>query len=140
MPKNAKGGVAVSEEEIEAAFKFLDLQNSGRITMHSLKKRLSVIYKCVPCNNHHKSTFCVPPLLQSHSILMYSSPSARCFRGLPPAQYKLLLGEKSEMTLKDLKDLLLDNTVENFDPVAEAFKVRTDGKPAVRMYYESACT
>lgn len=47
VPKNAKGGVAVSEEEIEAAFKFLDLQNSGRITMHSLKKRLSVIYKCV---------------------------------------------------------------------------------------------
>lgn len=89
VPRNSKGGVLVSEEEIEAAFRFLDVHGTGRVTLHNLKKRLSLIYK-----------------------------------GLPPSQYKLLLGEgKSEMTLKDLKDLLLDNTVDNFDPVAEAYKV-----------------
>lgn len=60
-------------------------------------------------------------------------PCVRCFRGLPPAQYKLLLGEKNEMSLKDLKELLMDNTVENFDPVAEAFKVRWDGTLLARM-------
>jgi hypothetical protein len=46
------------------------------------------------------------------------------YKNTPVSQYKFMLGGKSELTLKDLKDLLLDNTVESFDPVAEAFKVR----------------
>lgn len=42
---------------------------------------------------------------------------------MPLMQYKSLLGDKNELTLKDLNELLLDNTCENYDPVAEAFKV-----------------
>ena len=33
------------------------------------------------------------------------------------------MNNKPELTLNDLKELLLDNEVTNFDPVAEAFKV-----------------
>ena len=33
------------------------------------------------------------------------------------------MNNKKEITMDDLKDLLLDNEITNFDPVAEAFKV-----------------
>ena len=33
------------------------------------------------------------------------------------------MNDKPELTLQDLEDLLLENEVKNFDPVAEAFKV-----------------
>ena len=36
---------------------------------------------------------------------------------------RFLMNNKPELTLNDLKELLLDNEVTNFDPVAEAFKV-----------------
>ncbi|KAA0167344.1 hypothetical protein FNF27_07304 [Cafeteria roenbergensis] len=45
------------------------------------------------------------------------------YKDMPLAEYKFLLGEARSMTLKDLKDLLADNDVAGFDPVAEAFKV-----------------
>lgn len=35
----------------------------------------------------------------------------------------MLMNHKAEMTFEDLKDLLLENEITNFDPVAEAFKV-----------------
>lgn len=62
--------------------------------MHNLRKRLNIFY-----NNKHGNA-------------------------MPLQQYKSLLGDKTELTLKDLNGLLLTNTVENYDPVAEAFKVR----------------
>lgn len=37
------------------------------------------------------------------------------------------MNNKTEMTLEDLKEVLLENEVTNFDPVAEAFKVRRSG-------------
>lgn len=36
---------------------------------------------------------------------------------------RILMNNKAEMTLEDLKEVLLENEVTNFDPVAEAFKV-----------------
>lgn len=33
------------------------------------------------------------------------------------------MNNKKELTIDDLKDLLLDNEITNFDPVAEAYKV-----------------
>lgn len=36
----------------------------------------------------------------------------------------MLMNNKTEMTLEDLKEVLLENEVTNFDPVAEAFKVQ----------------
>lgn len=34
------------------------------------------------------------------------------------------MNNKAEMTMDDLREMLLENEVTNFDPVAEAFKVR----------------
>ena len=42
---------------------------------------------------------------------------------MPLKEYKFLMGSQSELTLEHLKDLLLNNDVTSFDPVAEAFKV-----------------
>lgn len=35
------------------------------------------------------------------------------------------MNNKAEMTIDDLREVLLGNEVTNFDPVAEAFKVET---------------
>ena len=78
----------MTEEEIEAAFKFLDMGQTGRITVATLKKRFGNFYNNIP----------------SHRI-------------------KALLGDRHEITLTALKELVVDNSVKTFDPVAEAFKV-----------------
>lgn len=88
VPKNAKGGVLVTEDELAAAFAFFDVDGSGKITTSNLRKRLGVFYK-----------------------------------NMPAKDYRFLMNNKPELTLEDLKELLLDNEVTNFDPVAEAFKV-----------------
>lgn len=36
---------------------------------------------------------------------------------------RVLMNNKTEMNLDDLQEVLLENEVTNFDPVAEAFKV-----------------
>lgn len=36
------------------------------------------------------------------------------------------MNNKTEMTMDDLREVLLENEVTNFDPVAEAFKVPQD--------------
>lgn len=38
-------------------------------------------------------------------------------------EYKFLLDGQNEITREELRNLLIDNDLENFDPVAEAFKV-----------------
>lgn len=37
---------------------------------------------------------------------------------------RVLMNNKAEMTMDDLREVLLENEVKSFDPVAEAFKVR----------------
>uniref|UniRef100_A0A7S2C3J7 Calmodulin n=1 Tax=Florenciella parvula TaxID=236787 RepID=A0A7S2C3J7_9STRA len=88
VPKNEKGGVLVTDDELAAAFEFFDMDGSGKITMTNLRKRLGVFYK-----------------------------------NMPAKDYRFLMNNKPELTLQDLRELLLDNEVTNFDPVAEAFKV-----------------
>ena len=42
---------------------------------------------------------------------------------MPAKEYRFLMNNKNEMSFEELHDLLIDNEVKNFDPVAEAFKV-----------------
>lgn len=46
------------------------------------------------------------------------------FGDLPARELKFLLGDSGEVTVAELKALLLTNDVARFDPVAEAFRVR----------------
>lgn len=45
------------------------------------------------------------------------------FPEMTAKEYRFLLNNKKEMTIDELKELLVDNEVSNFDPVAEAFKI-----------------
>lgn len=45
------------------------------------------------------------------------------FPNMTAKEYRFLMNNKREMTLHDLQELLTDNEVTGFDPVAEAFKV-----------------
>jgi calmodulin len=45
------------------------------------------------------------------------------FPDMTPKEYRFLMNNQKEMTLDDLQELLSSNTIENFDPVAEAFKL-----------------
>ncbi len=42
---------------------------------------------------------------------------------MPVKDYKFLMNGESELTYEDLYNLVKDNEISNFDPVAEAFKV-----------------
>ncbi|CAM9374433.1 unnamed protein product, partial [Chrysoparadoxa australica] len=87
VPRNAHGGVLVTEEELKAAFEFFDVEGRGKITTSMLRKRLGAFYK-----------------------------------NMTGSEYRFLMNNQPELTLQDLKDLLLENEVKDFDPVAEAFK------------------
>ena len=45
------------------------------------------------------------------------------YKNLALREYKFLMGNEAEMTLPQLRALLMDNEISDFDPVAEAFKV-----------------
>lgn len=45
------------------------------------------------------------------------------FPDMTPKEYRFLMNNQKEMTFEDLHELLASNTIENFDPVAEAFKL-----------------
>ena len=87
VPRNEKGGVLVTEEEIEAAFKFFDTDKNNCITSANLKDRLKIFNE-----------------------------------NLTNREIKQILQGKNSITLNDLKDLLLQNDVKDFDPYSEAFQ------------------
>merc|ERR1711988_1637331 len=45
------------------------------------------------------------------------------YKTMTPKDYKLLVGDSGEITLKQLTKLLVQNELEDYDPVKEAFKV-----------------
>ncbi|CAN0367140.1 unnamed protein product [Ectocarpus sp. 12 AP-2014] len=87
VPKNAKGGILVCEEELKAAFDFFDVEGKGVITAGALRKKLGAFH-----------------------------------RSLSAREARVLMNNKAEMTMDDLREVLLENEVTNFDPVTEAFK------------------
>jgi len=40
IPRNDKGGIAVSDTELEAAFQFLDIKGTGEISANDLRERM----------------------------------------------------------------------------------------------------
>ena len=95
VPKNARGGVLILEEDIAAAFKMLNRKGAGaggaggRVSLAALAERLAALQP-----------------------------------GATRDDARVLLGEdpKAGLTSKLLTDLLLDNTSSSFDPAAMAFK------------------
>ena len=45
------------------------------------------------------------------------------FPEMTPKEYRFLMNNRKEITFADLEELLTDNEITNFDPVAEAFKL-----------------
>ena len=45
------------------------------------------------------------------------------YKNLPNRELRLLMNNRHELTFNDLYEILADNMISNFDPVAEAFKV-----------------
>lgn len=44
------------------------------------------------------------------------------FPELTAKDYRFLMNNKKDLSMEDIEELLLDNDVSNFDPIAEAFK------------------
>jgi Ca2+-binding EF-hand superfamily protein len=88
VPKNAKGGVLVTAEELRAAYEMLDTEKTGFVTQSTLRKRLGFF-----------------------------------FPEMTPREYRFLMNNHKEITYTDLEELLMENEISNFDPVAEAFKL-----------------
>ena len=109
MKKNAKGGVLITVEEIQAAFSMLDVEKTGNISLPNMRKRLSALF---PGKKN---------VIQYYLIILNRS---KCFTtDMSAKEYRFLMNNKKELNIEDLKELLLDNEISNFDPVAEAFKV-----------------
>ena len=85
--KDRDGGVRISREEVEQAFAFFDVSNTGILKPRDLKARLSAFY---------------PHMTNK--------------------EYRFLISEPS-FTVETLWNLLENNTITNFDPVREAFRV-----------------
>jgi len=87
VPRNDKGGVYVSDGDIEAAVKWLS-RGKDAVTLKDLRERLLPFYP-----------------------------------EMPVAELNFLLGDAKSMSTADVRKLLADNTITNFDPVGEAFDV-----------------
>lgn len=53
------------------------------------------------------------------------------FPDMSAKEYRFLMNNKKELTVDDLKELLLENEISNFDPVTEAFRVFEDAEEEV---------
>lgn len=89
VPRDENGGVLMLDEDVEAAFKFLDVKQTSKVTLLGLKQRFGVFYN-----------------------------------SLPVQRIKNMMDGRQNFTLDMLKELVMDNGITDFDPVAEAFKVR----------------
>ena len=114
LKKNSVGGIAVDESELRAAFEFFDVSGKGKITLHDLKNRLGTYF--LPYI--YIFIFACPLLTKPPT----HTPGA-FYKNVPLREYKFLMNNQSELSLDDLRSLLENNEIKNFDPVAEAFKV-----------------
>lgn len=115
VKKNAKGGVLITPEEIQMAFQLLDIDKTGQISLQNLKRRLGVLFPELSIKDYR----CSVTLCAGMSVLFIY------FLLCPflPFILRFLMNNKKDLSMDDLKDLLLDNEITNFDPVAEAYRV-----------------
>lgn len=101
VPRDENGSILMLEDEVEAAFKFLDVKQTGKVTLLGLKQRFGVFYN-----------------------------------SLPVQRIKNMMDGRHNFTLEMMKELVIDNGINDFDPVAEAFKVgsKEGGVNRVRNY------
>lgn len=45
LPRNEKGGILITEDELKVAWEFFDTNGKGKLTMSEIKKRLQTFYK-----------------------------------------------------------------------------------------------
>jgi calmodulin len=91
VPRNAKGGVEVSIEEIEGAFAFLDVEGKGKVTIGNLKKRLTSFFpdlttrdfKYLMDNKKELVMEDLVSILQNNEIKEFD-PVAEAFRSYDP--------------------------------------------------------
>lgn len=55
VPRNAKGGILVCEEELKAAFDFFDVDMKGVITASNLRKRLGAFHRSLSARVGHEN-------------------------------------------------------------------------------------
>lgn len=73
MPKNAKGGILVCEEELKAAFDFFDVDMKGVITATNLRKRLGAFHRSLSARVRYAGTRFRLLLLLPHAIYFIGS-------------------------------------------------------------------
>lgn len=99
----------VSASDIDAAFRFLDASGKGKITIGALRQKLSAFF----------------PGADGEAVvlsLVGCLYDRRPYSDMPLSELRFLLGDKKEITVAELHELLDGNQITNFDPVAEAFK------------------
>ncbi|OLQ06552.1 hypothetical protein AK812_SmicGene10168 [Symbiodinium microadriaticum] len=45
LPRNEKGGILITEDELKVAWEFFDTSGKGKLTMSEIKRRLQTFYK-----------------------------------------------------------------------------------------------
>jgi Ca2+-binding EF-hand superfamily protein len=104
VKKNSKGGVLITAEEISSGFQILDIEKNGQLTIQALKKRLTTLFP---------GEF----LSERFSVLRFLGLE------MTAKEFRFLMNNKKEITAEDLKELLIENELTQFDPVSDAFKV-----------------
>jgi len=124
IKKNSVGGIAVDEQELKAAFEFFDVSGKGKITLNDLKNRLGKykygLYTHTQYIHLHIYRYNITLINKYSNQYLYTGAF---YKNVPLREYKFLMNNQSELSLDDLRSLLENNEIKNFDPVAEAFKV-----------------
>ena len=72
FPKNDKGGLLITEDELKIAWDFFDQKGTNRLTAGDIKRRLSTFYKNV-------STKEIKFLLNNQPEITFEDPSYDCY-------------------------------------------------------------
>eukprot|EP00435_Cladocopium_sp_Y103_P068016 s352_g30.t2 len=88
LPRNEKGGILITEDELKVAWEFFDTNGKGKLTMSEIKKRLQTFYKDITTrevkfllNNQPEITFDELFALLKDNQLTNFDPVKEAFKG-----------------------------------------------------------